>query len=71
MSLIEFLIDLEEMVEQMRSNSLRIISKILIPAAIWRAGGPLIKIRKAGIICLIHLLQRQLVSEENLQSVNK
>jgi len=60
---------LEEMVEQMRSNSLRIISKILIPAAVWRAGGPLIKIRKAGIICLIHLLQKQIVSEENLQNV--
>jgi len=57
------------MVEQMRANSLKIISRILIPAAVWRAGGPLIKIRKAGIICMINLLQKQLISEENLQNV--
>jgi len=68
LSLIEFLINLDEMVEQMRANSLKIISRILIPAAVWRAGGPLIKIRKAGIICMINLLQKQLISEENLQN---
>ena len=67
--MIEFLIKLDEMVDQMRNHALGIMTKILIPAAVWKAGKPLIKIRKASIICMVLLIQRQIVSEEVLQEV--
>jgi len=67
LTLIEFLINLDEMIEQMRINSFTIMSKILIPATIWRAGNPLVKIRKAGITCMIQLIRRQIIPEDVLQ----
>jgi len=57
------------MVEQMRLHSFTIMSKILIPATVWKAGNPLVKIRKAGITCMIQLIRRQIISEEVLQEV--
>jgi len=67
LTLIEFLINLDEMVEQMRINSFTIMSRILIPATVWRAGNPLVKIRKAGITCMIQLIRRQMIPEDVLQ----
>ena len=40
--------------------------KILIPAITWKAGKPQIKIRKAGIICILQLVKNKIVPQEVL-----
>lgn len=69
LELVEFLIQLEDLHEHVRANSLRILSKILIPCAVWKAGKPYIKIRKAAMICMIKLINSGLISPENLFQV--
>jgi hypothetical protein len=39
---------------------------ILMPAIIWKPGKPNVRIRKAGIVCLIRLVEEKLIDEEKL-----
>jgi dynein assembly factor 5 len=39
---------------------------ILIPSAVWKVGKPNIKIRKASVICMIRLLEYNLIDKEKL-----
>ena len=37
---------------------------ILMPAIIWKPGKPNVRIRKAGIVCIIRLVEEKLIEEE-------
>ena len=37
-----------------------------MPAIIWKPGKPNVRIRKAGIVCLIRLVEEKLIDEEKL-----
>lgn len=39
---------------------------ILMPAIVWKAGKPNVRIRKAGIVCIIRLIEEKLIEEEKL-----
>jgi hypothetical protein len=39
---------------------------ILMPAIIWKPGKPNVRIRKAGIVCIIRLVEEKLIEEEKL-----
>ena len=41
-----------------------IIKMILIPSTVWRAGKPNIQIRKASIVCIIKLLDQNLIDKD-------
>ena len=42
------------------------LKKILIVAIQWKVGKPQIKIRKAGVINIINLIDRKIINEEQL-----
>ena len=42
------------------------LKRVLIVAIQWKVGKPQIKIRKAGVINIINLIERKVVSEEQL-----
>ena len=43
-----------------------IIKLILLPATEWRVGAPNVKIRKASVICLMKLVEQELIEREKL-----
>jgi hypothetical protein len=43
-----------------------ILKMILLPCIPWRAGKPVFRIRKAGIICIIRLVELSLIDPEKL-----
>jgi len=45
----------------------QIMKKLLIPAIQWKVGKPQIKIRKAGVINMILLIENEIISEEQLR----
>jgi hypothetical protein len=46
-----------------------VIRLILMPCLEWRAGMPIGKIRKASVICLIKLMEKQLIEKDKLGSL--
>ena len=42
------------------------LKKILIVAIQWKVGKPQIKIRRAGVINIINLIDRKIINEEQL-----
>lgn len=67
--LVEFLINLSDLQKDLKNFSVFILMKILIPCAIWRAGKPQIKIRKAAIINIMSLISQELIDPEILHQV--
>jgi len=66
LALVEYIIKLPDIEPELKKYSPRLMSKILIPATIWKAGRPNVKIRKAGVVCIFHLVERDLIPEETL-----
>ena len=46
-----------------------IIKLILLPATEWRVGAPNVKIRKAAVICLMKLVEQELIEREKLKDL--
>jgi hypothetical protein len=42
------------------------LKRVLIPAIQWKVGKPQIKIRKAGVINMISLIDKRIINEEQL-----
>lgn len=64
--LIEYLISLGDLHETLAAISGQLLKKVLLPAIQWKVGKPQIKIRKAGVINMISLIERRIISEEQL-----
>ena len=43
--------------------------KILVQSAVWRVGKPNIKIRKGAVICMIKLIDQEIIEPEDLSKV--
>ena len=65
------MLSLDNLKYALEENSLYILQKILIPSIVWRVGKPNGKIRKAGIINLIKLIDLDLLSGEKIFSCLK
>lgn len=48
-----------------------IIKLILLPSTAWRPGLPSVSIRKGAVVCLLKLLQQNLIEREKLQPMVK
>jgi hypothetical protein len=55
--LIEHILTIKELKEQLQTYSVQIMKNILIPSIQWKVGKPQIKIRKAGVINIIHMMR--------------
>jgi hypothetical protein len=64
--LIEYIINLPELQESLAPLSEQLLKKVLIVSIQWKVGKPQIKIRKAGVINMINLIERKIISEEQL-----
>ena len=60
--LIEYVISIPELQEALRSVGGQLLKRVLIVAIQWKVGKPQIKIRKAGVINIINLIERKVVS---------
>lgn len=64
--LIEYLIALANLHEAMAPISEQLLKKVLIPSIQWKVGKPQIKIRKAGVINILALIEKKIINEEQL-----
>lgn len=64
--LIEYVLSLQELRETLTPLSAQLLKKVLILAIQWKVGKPQIKIRKAGVINIINLIERGIINEEQL-----
>ena len=64
--LIEYLIALADLHEAMAPISEQLLKKVLIPSIQWKVGKPQIKIRKAGVINILALIEKKIINEEQL-----
>lgn len=67
--LVEFLINLPALRNDLKNYSVFILMKILVPSAVWRAGKPQIKIRKAAVINIMKLITEDLIESKVLHQV--
>jgi hypothetical protein len=61
--LIEYIISLPQLHESLAPLSEQFLKKVLIVSIQWKVGKPQIKIRKAGVINIINLIDRKIINE--------
>ena len=66
LSLIEHLLMQESLHSTILFYTEIVIKLILLPCTEWRAGMPIGKIRKASVICLIKLMEKNLIEKDKL-----
>lgn len=66
LSLVEFLLLQESLHSTLIFYGDILMKMILIPSTVWKVGKPNIKIRKAAVICMIKLLEKQLIKKDKL-----
>ena len=66
LSLVEHLLLQENLYSTMIFYTEILIKLVLLPCTEWRAGMPICKIRKASIICMIKLFEKNLIEKEKL-----
>lgn len=64
--LIEFLLSLPELQTALAPLSEQLLKRVLLVAIQWKVGKPQIKIRKAGVINMIALIDKHIITEEQL-----
>lgn len=64
--LLEVVLDTQSIENAISSNGPEIVKKILIHSMLWRSGKPSIKTRKAAILIFSKLLEKGLISQEDL-----
>jgi len=57
-----------ELKESLSPLSEQLLKKVLLQAIQWKVGKPQIKIRKAGVINMISLIDRGIINEEQLMT---
>lgn len=60
--LVEFMLGLQAIKEDLKLVAGQLMQKILIVAIQWKVGKPQIKIRKAGIINMILLIDNEIIN---------
>jgi hypothetical protein len=64
--LIEYIISQPQLQEPLAPLSEQLLKKVLIVSVQWKVGKPQIKIRKAGVINIINLIEKKIINEEQL-----
>ena len=64
--LIEYVIGVGELREALAPLSEQLLKRVLLVAIQWKVGKPQIKIRKAGVINIINLIDRGIINEDQL-----
>jgi dynein assembly factor 5 len=64
--LIEHLLALPDLRASLAPLAEQLLKRVLLVAIQWKVGKPQIKIRKAGVINMIALIERQIIAEEQL-----
>jgi hypothetical protein len=64
--LIEYIISQPQLQESLAPLSEQLLKKVLIVSVQWKVGKPQIKIRKAGVINIINLIEKKIINEEQL-----
>lgn len=59
LNLLDFIIDFEGISDCVLDNGLAILTKIITPVTVWRVGKPNIKIRKAGAMIFMKILDKK------------
>lgn len=67
LNLIDFIIDFDKIGYCLTENGLAILQKILTPVTVWRVGKPNIKIRKAGVLVMMKLLDKKLLDKKDIE----
>jgi dynein assembly factor 5 len=68
LALVEFLLNQATLAETIGFYAEIILKMILIPSTVWKVGSPNIKIRKASVICMIRMIDNNLISPEKLNN---
>lgn len=58
----EAILKIPELQAPLKKRAVFILRNILIPSTVWKVGQANLKIRKAGIICMIHLIDNKVIS---------
>ena len=66
--LLDKIIQQKELHEQLKSYTSFILPEILFPSTAWRVGRPNYKIRKAAMVALVHMFQKNLIEPEEALS---
>jgi hypothetical protein len=66
LSLVEHFIMQKELHSTIVFYSEIILKMILMPSIVWKVGKPNVRIRKAGIVCIIRLIEEKLIDEDKL-----
>ena len=61
--LIEYVIGVSDLREALAPLSEQLLKRVLLVAIQWKVGKPQIKIRKAGVINIINLIDRGIINE--------
>lgn len=69
LSLVEHLIQKENLHSTMIFYTEIMVKLVLLPCTEWRAGLPITKIRKASVICLIKLMENNLIEKDKLAAL--
>ena len=64
--LIEYILTVAELRESLAPLSEQLLKKVLLLSIRWKVGKPQIKIRKAGVINIINLIERGIISDAQL-----
>ena len=64
--LIEYILTVAELRESLAPLSEQLLKKVLLLSIRWKVGKPQIKIRKAGVINIINLIERGIISDVQL-----
>lgn len=64
--LIEYLLTLPDLQTGLAPLSEQLLKRVLLVAIQWKVGKPQIKIRKAGVINMIALIDKHIITEEQL-----
>ena len=69
LGLVEFFLESEHLYDTLVFYGDVFIKGILVPSAVWMVGRPNVKTRKASLICLMKLIERNLIEEDKLYEV--
>lgn len=65
LTLLDYIIQFDTIHDVLRESGLLIMVKIINPVTVWRVGKPNIKIRKAGVLILMKLLDNNLIDPKD------
>ena len=67
LNLVEHFLQTQELHGTIMFYSEIILKMIILPCMVWHVGKPNVSIGKAGVVCLIKLMENELIEREKMQ----